>query len=317
MKRRMSMLVAVTGVMAAIAVGAQGPLMDLQPYLNSNGPFAVWYNYDKLDDPCGWVTVGGLRDMPILWHLYAGTQAATQPAAMVVKDAILVERAGLSVGGAPTYTERCRRVWAIVENTQSKGWQLINTLEQAAGFQNILVEGGLCGREAAAKVRARNLALFGPGAGGPAYTFDICQTDTFGQIRFFVPGGWQRVGGGPLPALPPPASVLSPGGSGGNPLPKPHVGIKVAAATYGANCPGTSRGNKTTYLAQACDGKQSCQYQVWHYNIGDPAFGCRKNFIAEWTCNEDTTVRRAEAQLKPEHAGEAGSGAIVSLSCGG
>ena len=51
-------------------------------------------------------------------------------------------------------------------------------------------------------------------------------------------------------------------GSRSAPVPAPHriqSGVVVTSATYGGNC-GASRGNVTSNLAQACNGKRSCHY---------------------------------------------------------
>jgi hypothetical protein len=84
--------------------------------------------------------------------------------------------------------------------------------------------------------------------------------------------------------------------------------IEVVAGTYGANC-GQPRGNKTSFLAEECDGETSCAYTVDYKVIGDPANGCAKDYIAEWQCGSDPTVRQATASP------EAGHGKTVVLSC--
>ena len=85
-------------------------------------------------------------------------------------------------------------------------------------------------------------------------------------------------------------------------------GIKVVAGTYGGNCR-QPRGNKTEHLAKACNGRSQCVYTVDHKVIGDPAYGCVKNYVAEWQCGSSPAVLRAEAP------GEAGYGSKVTLSC--
>src|SRR5581483_1771071 len=49
-------------------------------------------------------------------------------------------------------------------------------------------------------------------------------------------------------------------------------GIRVLGATYGENC-GAKRGNVTSFLGRACDGKDNCHYVVDVTKLGDPAGG--------------------------------------------
>ncbi|WP_437723923.1 hypothetical protein [Sorangium sp. So ce861] len=82
--------------------------------------------------------------------------------------------------------------------------------------------------------------------------------------------------------------------------------IRVIEATYGANC-GTSPGNQTYNLARACNGLTYCQYAVDHRVIGDPAYGCAKEYYARWRCGRGdvrSTAVPAEA-----------SGRTVTLQC--
>jgi hypothetical protein len=59
--------------------------------------------------------------------------------------------------------------------------------------------------------------------------------------------------------------------------------IKVVAATYGRNC-GAQYGNVTSHVASLCDGKTACDHIIEAALLGDPAYGCRKDFVAEWRC---------------------------------
>ncbi|WP_437316437.1 hypothetical protein [Sorangium sp. So ce385] len=82
--------------------------------------------------------------------------------------------------------------------------------------------------------------------------------------------------------------------------------IRVIEATYGANC-GTSSGNQTYNLARACNGLTYCQYAIDHRVIGDPAYGCAKEYYARWQCGRGdvrSTAVPAEA-----------SGRTVTLDC--
>jgi len=92
-------------------------------------------------------------------------------------------------------------------------------------------------------------------------------------------------------------------------------GIQVEAGTYGGNCSGVTRGNVTEHLAATCNGQMVCDYSVDHNVIGDPAYGCRKQYVAEWKCGQGSGIHRADAIIKPEDLGEAGYGSIVKLRC--
>ena len=119
----------------------------------------------------------------------------------------------------------------------------------------------------------------------------------------------RMIGGGPgTPTLPPHV----PPGDG--PQDSPYDGppaalntIRVRSGTYGGNC-GAPRGNVTEHLAQQCDGQQRCTYVVDHTVIGDPVFGCPKDYVAEYTC-ADGQIRTARAEP------EAGYQGLVTLEC--
>ena len=87
--------------------------------------------------------------------------------------------------------------------------------------------------------------------------------------------------------------------------------IRVVGGTYGGNCRAT-RGNSTISVAAECNGRTTCEYAVHVGTLGDPALGCVKDFVAEWTCGSSNTVHRAEAVPT---GSEAGLGSIVTLSC--
>jgi len=107
----------------------------------------------------------------------------------------------------------------------------------------------------------------------------------------------------PTSAVPAPAPVPPPSGPASTTPP-----IHVVAGSYGLNCR-ASRGNTTAHLQRSCEGRRECAYRVDYRVIGDPAYGCPKDYVAEWTCGADPTVRRAAAPP------EAGLGSVVLLSC--
>ena len=95
--------------------------------------------------------------------------------------------------------------------------------------------------------------------------------------------------------------------------------IHVVDATYGQACkdfvPPDGRanlvktGNVTAALTSACDrAKTTCLFAVDAVQIGDPAPGCGKDFIANWRCGSDQTVH--QFYLPPE-----ANGRSVVLSC--
>ena len=86
------------------------------------------------------------------------------------------------------------------------------------------------------------------------------------------------------------------------------TGISVVAGTYGGNC-GASHSNVTGALGSACNTLGHCDYIVDYTILGDPAPGCAKDYVAEWTCNGQSLVQRATASP------EAGFRKTVTLVC--
>jgi hypothetical protein len=77
--------------------------------------------------------------------------------------------------------------------------------------------------------------------------------------------------------------------------------IHVADATYGLACrdfvPPSGKpnlvktGNATAALKSACDkAKTTCLFVVDAVQLGDPANGCGKDFVANWRCGSDQKV---------------------------
>ncbi len=86
--------------------------------------------------------------------------------------------------------------------------------------------------------------------------------------------------------------------------------IHVLEATYGGNC-GAQQGNATAHIRRACEGRTACRYHVSHEKLGDPVYGCRKDYIVRYRCGSAGPVR--EESLSPE----AGVGnKHVNLHCG-
>jgi hypothetical protein len=79
--------------------------------------------------------------------------------------------------------------------------------------------------------------------------------------------------------------------------------IHVVDATYGLACKDFASpagkpnrvkvGNVTAALVSACDkAKTTCLFAVDAVQIGDPADGCSKDFIANWRCGSDQKVHQ-------------------------
>jgi hypothetical protein len=84
--------------------------------------------------------------------------------------------------------------------------------------------------------------------------------------------------------------------------------IIVASGTYGKNC-GVLNGNKTEHLANSCNRKPLCEYIIDSDVIGDPYWGCGKNYVAEWRCGNEPKVYRTVVQP------EAGFKKKITLKC--
>ena len=95
--------------------------------------------------------------------------------------------------------------------------------------------------------------------------------------------------------------------------------IHVVDATYGLACkdflPPSGRpnlvkvGNVTAALTSACDkATTTCLFAVDAVQIGDPANGCGKDFVANWRCGSDQKLH--QFYLPPE-----ASGRSALLSC--
>lgn len=89
------------------------------------------------------------------------------------------------------------------------------------------------------------------------------------------------------------------------------LALVVTGATYGGNC-GAAAGNVTKQVGGFCGVSTNCIYGVDVATLGDPVFGCAKDFVVEYTCSEGieghADFRRA--YLEPEAHGQR-----VVLSC--
>jgi len=93
------------------------------------------------------------------------------------------------------------------------------------------------------------------------------------------------------------------GEDGANPPDAEHGKIVVISAVYGGNCGSPS--GVTQQLADACEGKQRCDYLVDHQVIGDPAFGCRKDYVYRWQCAGGEVYPPVEERtVSPEASGQ-------------
>ena len=81
-------------------------------------------------------------------------------------------------------------------------------------------------------------------------------------------------------------------------------GIRVLSAMYG----GCGRyENVAGHVQSVCGGQISCPYLVDSHVIGDPAYGCHKDFNVEYLCPDGM---QRSAYAPPE-----ASGSIVQLNC--
>ena len=60
-------------------------------------------------------------------------------------------------------------------------------------------------------------------------------------------------------------------------------GMQIRSATYGGNC-GAQYGNASWAVQQRCNGSMNCQFTVNVNQLGDPAYGCAKDFRIEYRC---------------------------------
>ncbi|MBX3186538.1 MAG: hypothetical protein KF819_05970 [Labilithrix sp.] len=92
----------------------------------------------------------------------------------------------------------------------------------------------------------------------------------------------------------------------------PYYPIRLKSASYGGNCGvnPTSFSKPLSDLSAACNDKQECTYTVDTRKLGDPKYGCAKDFVATYTCadfpREYTVAATAEA-----------NGKALKLSCVG
>ncbi len=60
-------------------------------------------------------------------------------------------------------------------------------------------------------------------------------------------------------------------------------GMRIQSATYGSNC-GVRADNATRSVRQECAGTLQCSYLVSVNKLGDPAYGCAKDFRVQYMC---------------------------------
>jgi hypothetical protein len=94
------------------------------------------------------------------------------------------------------------------------------------------------------------------------------------------------------------------------PTPANDQSIEVTYASYGENC-GAPWGNVTTIVAHGCNTRYECDYEIVGGAIlGDPAFGCEKDFRVAWRCSAEGSVKQLSV---PAEAGRGGK--RVKLEC--
>ena len=65
--------------------------------------------------------------------------------------------------------------------------------------------------------------------------------------------------------------------------------VEINSATYGQNCTKDKPNNALQIVAAFCLGKSTCKYTISHGDIGDPSFGCAKDFVATYGCKKQET----------------------------
>ena len=84
-------------------------------------------------------------------------------------------------------------------------------------------------------------------------------------------------------------------------------GIRVAVATYGANC-GLPEGNATEAIAAHCNGSRECTFRITRGRVPAVPTECRGEYLVKWGCDGQLATRESwiprEAAEKP-----------VSLTC--
>jgi len=88
------------------------------------------------------------------------------------------------------------------------------------------------------------------------------------------------------------------------PSPNPPArAIHVTQATYGDSCRSfvppaghanlVKAGNATALVSQLCDNTDAfCPAIADPHRLGDPAFGCDKDFVVDWRCGADPTIHQ-------------------------
>jgi hypothetical protein len=85
-------------------------------------------------------------------------------------------------------------------------------------------------------------------------------------------------------------------------------GIEVLIASYGENC-GVPMGNVTYEVKRQCDGTETCRYHIDVSTLGDPRYGCEKNYIVQYACSED------QSEVKTHYLRAEANGKTMLLSC--
>ncbi len=88
--------------------------------------------------------------------------------------------------------------------------------------------------------------------------------------------------------------------------------ITVISATYGYNCNAAFFNNVGAHLASSCNGKAKCSYVIDLRVIGDPMFGCAKDYRASYKCGQSGSEKTISTV--PPEAGWMGQNAIT-LDC--
>ena len=130
-----------------------------------------------------------------------------------------------------------------------------------------------------------------------------CASPALAQISIPIPGtGGVQIG--PQSQQPDNRGYNNRGYGGGS-------SIRILDANYGRNCRVQMGGTDVVNdIAQACQGRDYCQYFIDVRRLGDPAPGCAKEYAARFVCRDGGSEVWATARAEA-------NGQSVTLDCRG
>lgn len=83
--------------------------------------------------------------------------------------------------------------------------------------------------------------------------------------------------------------------------------LRVVGATYGGNCRAPAN-NALADVSARCNGKKACEYTISFKVLGDPVYGCKKDFQVKYFCGPS-------GPFQGSAAAEAGYGSKIRMIC--